>query len=317
MLAGERPLIDSKKVPRDMQELIKTCWAGNASKRPEFWEIGESLRKIQENQPTRRPTLAANAASVTYQAPVAVNSLSDGKPQFELTTVMQPERLHDNYDDSSLYADDDDTGNVASVNSETQFAPSISAKTELLSVWKSIKPRQMAIEDHADKVTSVAFSLDGAKVVIGTLDNVVFVRGAHNGAVLSSLEGHTKPVRSVSFSHDGTLLASCSFDKTVRVWNVTTGKCLNTLVGPANFPSVSFSPDGLQLLTGSWDNMARVWDVKSGKCLHTLEGHRDGVTSVAFCSDFLASGSEDTSVRLWNARDCGFLFVLNEHTTSC
>jgi hypothetical protein len=49
--------------------------------------------------------------------------------------------------------------------------------------------------------------------------------------------------------------------------------------------SVAFSFDGLRIVSGSDDRTVRIWDAVSGAVLHTLEGHTSSVSSVAFSSD--------------------------------
>ncbi|KAL1888008.1 hypothetical protein Cpir12675_006342, partial [Ceratocystis pirilliformis] len=59
--------------------------------------------------------------------------------------------------------------------------------------------------------------------------------------------------------------------------------CLRTLKGHGNsVTSVVFSNDGQQLASGSDDKTVKIWDATSGACLQSLEGYSDDVTSAVF-----------------------------------
>jgi len=56
---------------------------------------------------------------------------------------------------------------------------------------------------HTDEVRSVAFSLDGRRILTGSMDNTAKVWDAETGQELFSLKGHTSFVTSVAFRPDG------------------------------------------------------------------------------------------------------------------
>ncbi|UJB72061.1 hypothetical protein HRE53_17200 [Acaryochloris sp. 'Moss Beach'] len=46
--------------------------------------------------------------------------------------------------------------------------------------------------------------------------------------------------------------------------------------------SVSFSPDGQWVASGSSDRTVKLWNAETGVCYATLEGHHSLISSVAF-----------------------------------
>lgn len=71
------------------------------------------------------------------------------------------------------------------------------------------------------------------------------------------------------------------------------------------FISLALSADGRWLATPGHPedgNTISIWDVGTGRARRTLAGHGDQVFAVTFSPDeqLLASGSADTTVKLWN-----------------
>jgi WD40 repeat protein len=80
--------------------------------------------------------------------------------------------------------------------------------------------------------------------------------------------------------------------------------------------AVDFSPDGSLLVAASGDDNSyeiALWEVESGQLIHTLAGHTAIIWDVAFSPDgrFLASGSKDQSVRVWQVEDGEQIQVFN------
>ena len=54
------------------------------------------------------------------------------------------------------------------------------------------------------------------------------------------------------------------------------------------------------LLSGSDDNTIRIWDLRTTKVLEELTGHHNGVTSLTFANNELFSGSQDHYIICWD-----------------
>jgi WD40 repeat protein len=130
-------------------------------------------------------------------------------------------------------------------------------------------------EGHTQRVSSVAFSRDGARVLSGSWDRTVKIWDAATGALAQTIEGHTRWVASVAFSRDGTRVLSGSYDQTMKLWDAATGALLRTFDAGDPIRSVAFSPDGTRALSGSGTTV-KIWKIKTGELLASMIGERDG-----------------------------------------
>eukprot|EP00741_Cyanophora_paradoxa_P013763 tig00020710_g13286.t1 len=195
----------------------------------------------------------------------------------------------------------------------------------------------LQLQGHTGPVTSVAVSAqkrrkagagalshdrdpeacgrDGRRIVSGSDDRSVRVWDAETGAELLQLQGHTKTIFSVAVSAGD-----------VGAWR--RGADATGRVGGAQ--------DGRRIVSGSWDTSVRVWDAETGAELLQLQGHKDYVNSVAVSAGDvgawrrgtdstghgggaqdgrrIVSGSDDRSVRVWDAETGVELLNLQGHT---
>jgi WD40 repeat protein len=191
----------------------------------------------------------------------------------------------------------------------------------IIQVWDASNLSSVAtIRGHHGRVTSIAFSSDGAQIVSGSEDGTVCIRPVESSEEqLAPIPGHDARVNQVVFSSDGSRLVSGSDDKTLRIWDGLTCEEVAVLHGHEDVVwTVAYSPDGTQVISGSNDNTVRVWDALDFQEITVLNGHHNIVTFVTFAPDgeLIASCSEDHTVRLWSSSKFQESARLEGHTAA-
>ena len=129
----------------------------------------------------------------------------------------------------------------------------------------------------------------------GCSDGTVRLWDVAAGVEMSPLEGHRRAVTSIALNRsydDEYILASGSEDKTVQLWNLETGERLHRLKGHRRaVTSIAISPwqaisgPGMPrlifLASGSKDKTVQLWNLETGERLHRLKGHQQAITSIA------------------------------------
>lgn len=184
-------------------------------------------------------------------------------------------------------------------------------------LWDVLKRTSlMLFKGHREKVSSVAFSADGATFLSGSFDGEVRLWDTASGRCLRTLKD-MKPICGVSLSTDDRIAASAG--RQLTLWDLQTQACLQTFKGHmGNVLAVALSPDGRRLLSGGEDRTARLWDAATGECLLKYKGHTQKVLAVSLspCGRFALSGGMDKTVRIWDAVTGECLHILAGHAGS-
>jgi RNA polymerase sigma factor (sigma-70 family) len=121
---------------------------------------------------------------------------------------------------------------------------------------------------HGARVTSLAFTPDGKKLVTGSNDWRAVLWDVRTGKKQRDFTGLGGAITTVTFSPDGKTLAIGGDQKSQRIalWNVEKGKRLHELKGhKASILALAFSPRGDRLASASADGTVRVWETATGK----------------------------------------------------
>jgi WD40 repeat protein len=194
-------------------------------------------------------------------------------------------------------------------------------------IWNASTGTEIqTLQGSTNAVWNVAFSPDGKRLAAAVGNYMkgprwppgeVKIWDLTTGNVVHTLRGHQYCVWDLAFSADGRHLASCaahyggsSEGAEIKIWDSHTSKEITSLpVDESCITSISLSPDSTRLVSGAGayksQKPARVsfWDLRTGKEVFSLHGHNGAVYSVTFSRNgkYLATGSEDGTVRIWNA----------------
>ena len=121
-------------------------------------------------------------------------------------------------------------------------------------------------------VTSLLYTPDRSRLVVGRIDGGLDVLDAHALTQIRSLAGHQDAVFVLEMSPDGRTLLTASRDGRAKLWDIETGQMLRDIdAGAAGLYGARFSSDGRRIVTAGADPFARVWDVENGSLLAMLE----------------------------------------------
>lgn len=165
-------------------------------------------------------------------------------------------------------------------------------------------------------VESFSFSPDGRWLAVAQRFASVELWDRRSGKLVRRFPAHTAGAWHAAFSADGTRLVTAGKDGQVKVWDLTSDPEPRTLtiqeshiadvavIPQGSLLAVASGPNHLSPARGTSDYRLRLWNSKLEKVTKTFPiEHAHWLTSVSASADgqWLATGSLDRTVRVWNA----------------
>lgn len=189
-----------------------------------------------------------------------------------------------------------------------------------ISDWNNIK--SIELKGHENLVKSLAISRCGKYVVTGSCDNTARVWDISDWSNIKFilLKGHKEWVNAVAISRCGKYVITGSQDDSARLWLINDWNKIESyeLKGHTSLIiAVEISRCGKYIVTGSYDGNVIVWDISDFENIKLVQlqdtvnnisrtSKKDHVEkcittlSLSRCGKYIATGSYDTTVKLWN-----------------
>lgn len=114
------------------------------------------------------------------------------------------------------------------------------------------------------------------------------------------MKGHTNDVTCLIklFGQPGKKIASASEDTKIKIWDLETDECIKTLESRKAVSCLVQLGD-VTLASGGYNSKIKIWYLETGDCIKELVGHKGSIRSMVKLKNGLATGSADTTIRVW------------------
>jgi len=146
----------------------------------------------------------------------------------------------------------------------------------------------------------VRFSPNGDRILSGSRDGEIQVWDTATGEQLAQYREHRSRIHTAAFSTDANWVTSAGEDRCIVRFDLASKAVVwKHELALSKLMSLCLINDHLVAVAGA-DNGIRLFDAQSNLVIAEMDGHQGTVAVMTPCGASLASGSFDTTVRLWN-----------------
>ena len=180
---------------------------------------------------------------------------------------------------------------------------------------------------HTDQLIALAVSPDGSTILTGSWDGTIHQWDTATGTHLSTFAtGHGRDANILAFSDDGQILISTLVrygrEDQHLFWDTTTGVQISTsditetIKKTLGRQSPNLSNRAITAKIAEDRKHIQIQEVATGREMYRITKHKGDIWTFAFSPDrkILASGSEDMTIRLWDAITGNKILTLPTYT---
>jgi WD40 repeat protein len=207
-------------------------------------------------------------------------------------------------------------GRINDVAVTPDGARGLAAIDDGIHVWDLTSGEEVAVlTGHTSAVLALSLTADGAGLVSGGGDGMVWLWSLPDGRSVRTFGRHGSSVVAVASTRDNQKVISGGTDG-VKIWDVVSGEVISSLTDDEfGSSAIHVLGDGNRILSHNVSHID-VIDRDTGRRLGSLAGHTALIFAVSVAGDgkHAASVSRDFTVRLWDLDTYGEIAILSGHT---
>lgn len=178
---------------------------------------------------------------------------------------------------------------------------------------------------HKKEITTLAYILRRNEIATGSVDETIKIwkinTEKNKMSLDKELKGHTDSIICIKDFPKLNCFCSTSADNSLKLWNCSSLKCVKTLEFHTKCVlTCSYNPIGNQeIFSGGEDCLICIWtttkkELKNYEKKLVLKGHTKRISSLTYADDYeyLISGSDDKTIRIWEMKDIDDIQCIKE-----